>query len=56
MQQYRDCPQILRNFLTYHENIKGQSPLTIHEYYLYLLMFLRFIKLMRCEMTIDTDL
>ena len=56
MQQYRDCPQILRNFLTYHENIKGQSPLTIHEYYLDLRMFLRFMKLMRCEMPIDTDL
>ena len=56
MQQYRDCPQILRNFLTYHENIKGQSPLTIHEYYLDLRMFLRFMKLMRNEMPIDTDL
>lgn len=56
MQQYRDCPQILRNFLTYHENIKGQSPLTIHEYYLDLRMFLRFMKLMRSEMPIDTDL
>ena len=56
MQQYRDCPQILRNFLTYHENIKGQSPLTIHEYYLDLRMFLRFLKLMRNEMPVDTDL
>ena len=56
MQQYHDCPQILRNFLTYHENIKGQSPLTIHEYYLDLRMFLRFLKLMRNELPIDTDL
>ena len=56
MQQYRDCPQILRNFLTYHENIKGQSPLTIHEYYLDLRMFLRFLKLMRNELPIDTNL
>ena len=56
MQRYQDCPQILRNFLTYHENIKGQSPLTIQEYYLDLRMFLRFIRLMRSEMPIDTDL
>ena len=34
MQRYHDCPQVLREFLIYHENIKGQSPLTISEYYL----------------------
>ena len=56
MQQYRDCPQVLRDFLSYHENVKGQSPLTIREYYLDLRMFLRFMKLMRAEMPIDTDL
>ena len=56
MQQYRDCPQVLRDFLTYHENIKGQSQLTIREYYLDLRMFFRFMKLMRNEMPIDTDL
>lgn len=56
MQQYRDCPQILREFLIYHENIKGQSQLTIQEYYLDLRMFLRFIKLMRCEMPMSTPL
>lgn len=56
MQKYRDCPQILRDFLTYHENIKGQSPRTISEYYLDLRMFLRFIKLMRNDMPIHTQL
>lgn len=56
MQRYSDCPQILREFLTYHETIKGQSPLTISEYYLDLRMFLRFIKLMRNEMSVSTDL
>ena len=56
MQKYRDCPQILRDFLTYHENIKGQSPRTISEYYLDLRMFLRFIKLMRNDMPIKTQL
>lgn len=56
MQKYTDCPQILRDFLTYHETIKGQSPRTISEYYLDLRMFLRFIKLMRNDMPISTRL
>lgn len=56
MHRYHDCPQILRDFLTYHENIKGQSQLTISEYYLDLRMFLRFIKLMRNDMPITTQL
>lgn len=56
MQRYQDCPQILRDFLTYHETIKGQSALTIHEYYLDLRMFLRFIKLMKYEMPIHSVL
>ena len=56
MKRYSDCPQILREFLIYHETIKGQSPLTISEYYLDLRMFLRFIKLMRSDMPIHTQL
>ena len=56
MQKYADCPQILRNFLTYHENIKSQSQLTISEYYLDLRMFLRFMKLMRSELPVSTPL
>ncbi len=56
MQRYYDCPQILRDFLTYHETIKGQSELTIAEYYLDLRMFLRFIKLMRNDMPISSRL
>lgn len=56
MQKYIDCPQILRDFLTYHENIKGQSPRTISEYYLDLRMFLRFIRLMRNDMPLNTPL
>lgn len=56
MQRYHDCPQLVREFLIYHETIKGQSPLTISEYYLDLRMFLRFIKLMRGDMPIHTDL
>ena len=56
MKKYSDCPQVLRDFLTYHETIKGQSPKTISEYYLDLRMFLRFIKLMRYDMPINTCL
>ena len=56
MNKYADCPQILRDFLTYHETIKGQSPRTIAEYYLDLRMFLRFIKLMRNDMPVHTRL
>jgi len=56
MRRYTDCPTILRDFLTYHETIKGQSQLTISEYYLDLRMFLRFIKLMRSDMPIHTRL
>ena len=43
MKKYQDCPQILREFLVYHETIKGQSQLTISEYYLDLRMFFRFM-------------
>ena len=56
MNKYSDCPQILKEFLIYHENIKGQSQLTIQEYYLDLRMFLRFIRLMRNDMPMSTDL
>lgn len=56
MRRYTDCPNILRDFLTYHETIKGQSSMTISEYYLDLRMFFRFMKLMRNEMPIHTRL
>ena len=56
MKRYSDCPLILRDFLSYHENIKAQSQKTISEYYLDLRMFLRFMKLMRHEMPIGTRL
>ena len=56
MRRYDDCPLVLRDFLIYHETIKGQSALTISEYYLDLRMFLRFMKLMRGDMPIHTRL
>ncbi|MDD3164630.1 MAG: tyrosine-type recombinase/integrase [Oscillospiraceae bacterium] len=56
MDAFRDAPLILREFLSYHQTIKGQSMKTVHEYYLDLRMFLRFVKLMRYEMSYTTDL
>ena len=56
MKRYTDCPQVLREFLAYHETIKGQSQRTIDEYYLDLRMFFRFVKLMRNDMPINTPL
>ena len=56
MVRYQDCPQIMRDFLTYHETIKAQSPKTIQEYYLDLRMFLRFMVLMKKEMPYQTPL
>ena len=45
---YRDfrneTPQVLRDFLTYHETIQGHSKATADEYFLDLRTFLRFIK------------
>lgn len=56
MSRYSDCPIFLRDFLTYHETIKGQSQKTISEYYLDLRMFLRFIRLMRNDMPLHSSL
>ena len=56
MQTYQDCPQVLREFLSYHETIKGQSKRTVSEYYLDIRMFLRFVKLMRTELPVNTPL
>ena len=56
MNQQQDCPRILREFLSYHETIKGQSAKTVSEYYLDLRMFFRFLKLMKLEMPYDTPL
>lgn len=45
---YRDeAPQILRDYLTYHESIKGHSKATVDEYFLDLRNFFRFLKISR---------
>lgn len=40
-----ESPQIVRDFLTYHETIQGHSKKTVDEYFLDLRTFLRFMKL-----------
>ncbi|MDR0862905.1 MAG: tyrosine recombinase XerC [Oscillospiraceae bacterium] len=40
-----ESPEILRDFLTYHETIKGHSKKTVDEYFLDLRTFFRFLKL-----------
>ena len=42
---YRDeAPEVIRDFLSYHEVVRGHSQKTIDEYYLDLRVFLRFLK------------
>lgn len=42
-----EAPKVLRDFLTYHETIKGHSHATVDEYYLDLRNFFRYIKIER---------
>ena len=42
-----EAPPILRDFLSYHENIKVHSPKTVEEYFLDLRMFFRYLKQQR---------
>lgn len=44
---HSDVPQVLRDFLIYHETIRGHSKATVDEYYLDLRTFFRFLKLSR---------
>ena len=52
-----EAPAILREFLSYHENIKAHSQRTVDEYYLDLRNFFRFLKHKRdpslAEMPLD---
>ena len=48
MNNYRtDAPQILRDFLSYHETVKAHSQRTVDEYYLDLRNFFRYLKQLR---------
>lgn len=57
MIDYRtEAPAPVRDFLVYHETIKGQSKATIDSYYLDLRTFSRFMALTRGLVPRDTDL
>lgn len=57
MIDYRtDSPRILRDFLVYHETIRGHSKNTVNEYYLDIRNFLRFLKVIRDIVPRDTEL
>ena len=48
MNNYRtDAPQILRDFLSYHETVKAHSKRTVDEYFLDLRNFFRYLKQIR---------
>ncbi|MDR0917122.1 MAG: tyrosine-type recombinase/integrase [Oscillospiraceae bacterium] len=51
---YHDAPVTLREFLTYHESIKGHSAKTVDQYFLDLRMFFRFIKIQKNLVVEDT--
>ena len=51
-----DAPDILKNFLIYHETIKGHSKRTVDEYFLDLRTFFRYLKLSRGLVPRDTDI
>ncbi len=54
---YRDeSPAILRDYLTYHETIKGHSRATVDEYYLDLRNFFRYLKIARGLVPRSTEL
>lgn len=47
MDTRENAPEIIREFLIYHETIKGHSEKTVDEYYLDLRTFFRYIKIAR---------
>lgn len=57
MNDYRtESPPILRDFLTYHESIRGHSNATVNEYFLDLRNFMRYLKVSRNLVSRDTEL
>lgn len=57
MRNYKtEAPQPVREFLAYHDTIKGQSPATIDSYFMDLRTFTRYLLLERGDVTRDTAL
>ena len=51
-----DAPKILRDFLIYHETIKGHSKATVDEYFLDLRTFFRYLKIIRGNVPRGSDI
>lgn len=51
-----EAPPILRDYLTYHETIKGHSKATVDEYFLDLRNFFRYLKIERGLVPHDSEL
>ncbi len=57
MTDYRaEAPRVLRDFLVYHETIKGHSRATVDEYFLDLRNFFRYLKIERALVPRSTEL
>lgn len=48
-----EAPRLIKDFLSYHQNILNHSPRTVEGYYLDLRMFFRFVKISRDLATMD---
>jgi len=51
-----EAPEIIRDFLIYHETVKGHSRRTVDEYYLDLRTFFRYMKLIKGRVPRGTEL
>lgn len=49
-----EAPEIMREFLIYLQNIKGESPLTVNQYFVDLRIFFRFMKKFKGAVSEDT--
>lgn len=56
MDYHKEAPAVIRNFLVYHETIKGQSRATVDSYFLDLRTFARYMKLVRGLVPRGTEL
>lgn len=56
MDYHREAPPVVRDFLVYHETIKGQSKATVDSYFLDLRTFMRYLKLSRGLVRRDCEL
>ncbi|MHB9057157.1 MAG: hypothetical protein ACYC2P_13590, partial [Paludibacteraceae bacterium] len=51
-----ESPDIIRDFLSYHETIKGHSKKTVDEYFLDLRTFFRYIKIIKGKVSRTSEL